>query len=74
MKILIILISFVVYLIVLTLFERLYYKTGIGKWFYHDILKEHVPDDDYSYDGFSLHSHCKHCGKEIRKDSHGNWF
>ena len=52
----------------------LYLKRGIGKGFYHDILKWHKPDDSESFNGCSSCSICKYCGKEIMQDSQGNWF
>lgn len=52
----------------------LYLTTGVGKWFYHDILQWHLPNDTQSFDGCSFCSHCKYCGKEILQDSQGNWF
>jgi hypothetical protein len=54
----------------------LYLKKGIGKWFYHDILEWHVPDNSgvYKYDGLNLKTICRHCKKEIMQDSQGNWF
>lgn len=51
-----------------------YLATGIGKKFYHDILKWHKPNNIRSFDGCSCHSTCKYCGKEIMQDSQGNWF
>ena len=53
----------------------LYMITGIGKFFYHNVLGWHKPSNEESfYDGCSLHNHCKYCGKEIMQDSQGNWF
>lgn len=47
----------------------------IFNWFYHDVLKWHLPDyNSLGFDGCSLHSHCKFCNKEIIMDSQGNWF
>jgi hypothetical protein len=44
-------------------------------WFYHDILKWHLPDyNSLEFDGCNLHAHCKFCNKEITMDSQGNWF
>ena len=51
-----------------------YEKTGFGKRFFHDILKWHEPIDEQHYDGCNWHSKCKHCGKDIIRDSHNNWF
>lgn len=52
----------------------LYEKFGWFKWFYHDILWWHKPTDEREFDGCSLHSRCKYCGREIMQDSQGNWF
>jgi len=52
----------------------LYLATGMGKWFYHDILEWHQPNNKEGFDGCSYHSICKYCGKEIMQDSQGNWF
>lgn len=51
-----------------------YFKFGIGKWFLHDIMHWHLPDETSSFDGCSIHSYCKFCNKEIMQDSQGNWF
>jgi hypothetical protein len=53
----------------------LYFKLGWFKFFYHDFLHWHTPDDSpHSFDGLSEHATCKHCGKDIMQDSQGNWF
>lgn len=52
----------------------LYEKFGLFKTFYHDVLGWHEPIDEYEFDGCNLHSVCKYCGKEIMRDSQGNWF
>lgn len=53
----------------------LYFKLGFFKFFYHDLLGWHTPDDSPQYsDGCSQHATCKHCGKDIMMDSQGNWF
>ena len=47
----------------------------IFNWFYHDVLEWHMPNDELQeFDGCSIHTHCKFCGKEIMQDSQGNWF
>lgn len=69
-----VLIAVAVYIVANLVFGNLYLRTGIGKWLYHDIFGWHRPDNNYSFDGCSLHSHCKDCGKEIMQDSQGNWF
>ena len=53
----------------------LYFKFGVLKFFYHDLLGWHMPDGSPKWsDGLSEHAICKHCGKEIMQDSQGNWF
>lgn len=54
----------------------LYFKLGWFKKFFHDLLLWHQPAkcEEQSFDGCSIHSICKHCGKEIMQDSQGNWF
>lgn len=52
----------------------LYLTTGLGKWFYHDVMEWHMPTDSQGFDGCSFTSTCKYCGKEIMEDSQGNWF
>lgn len=63
-------------LILLLVFSPIYLLTGFGKLFYHDILGWHMPDRSVNktFDGCSVHSKCKHCGKDIMQDSQGNWF
>lgn len=51
----------------------LYHKFGLFKTFYHDVLKWHEPTTIW-FDRCYIHSVCKHCGKEIMRDSRGNWF
>lgn len=53
-----------------------YFKFGFGKCFFHDVMKWHIPKETgkSTFDGCSLHNHCKFCGKEIMQDSQGNWF
>ena len=48
------------------------FKSGV--WLFHDIMGWHYPDDSSSFDGCSVHSHCRYCKKEIMQDSQGNWF
>lgn len=53
----------------------LYFKFGFMKFWYHDVLGWHTPDDSPQYnDGCSQHATCKYCGKDIMQDSQGNWF
>ena len=49
-------------------------KGRFFKWFYHNILEWHIPNAEERFDGCSFHSTCKICGKEIIRDSQGNWF
>lgn len=52
-----------------------YYKWGMFKFFYHDFMDWHSPDDNpKKFDGCNMHARCKHCGKDIMQDSQGNWF
>jgi len=46
----------------------------VCKWFFHNVMKWHLPNNEESFDGCSIHSTCKFCGKEIMQDSQGNWF
>ena len=71
----IIVIACVVYLLSVMLCP-LYFEYGKIKWFYHDIMGWHMPneDDPEYFDGCSVHAKCKHCGKGIMQDSQGNWF
>lgn len=53
----------------------LYFKFGAFKFYYHDFLHWHRPDGSpLRNDGLTDHSICKHCGKDIMRDSQGNWF
>ncbi len=53
----------------------LYFKFGFLKFFYHDLLGWHTPDDSPQwFDGCSDHAVCKYCGQEIMQDSQGNWY
>ena len=49
---------------------------GWFKLFFHDVLLWHRPAKkaDRYFDGCSVHSTCKYCGKEIIQDSQGNWI
>ena len=49
-------------------------KGRVFKWFYHNVLEWHLPNEEQRFDGCSIHSTCKFCGKEIMQDSQGNWF
>lgn len=53
----------------------LYFGFGLLKFWYHDFLGWHVPNDSPQWsDGLSQHAVCKHCSKDIMQDSQGNWF
>ena len=54
----------------------LYFKFGLFKFFYHDLMGWHTPDEnaEETFDGASIHSKCKYCGRDIMMDSQGNWF
>ena len=59
----------------ITVMPALYFKAGLFKRFYHDIMGWHLPDDSpQTFDGCSIHARCKYCGQEIMQDSQGNWF
>lgn len=50
-------------------------KGHIFNWFYHNVMKWHLPDDKpQEFNGCNVHAHCKFCGKEIMQDSQGNWY
>ena len=51
----------------------LYKETGIGRWFFHDILKWHIPKEKHKA-GYYTSSKCMICEKPLIKDSHGNWL
>lgn len=53
----------------------LYFKFNLFKFWYHDVLHWHTPDNSPQwFDGCSEHAKCKHCGQDIMQDSQGNWF
>lgn len=52
----------------------LYSLTGFNRWFFDRILGWHKPNDKVGFDGVSLISTCKYCGKKIMQDGQGNWF
>lgn len=53
----------------------LYLKFGFFKFYYHNLLGWHVPDNSPKWsDGCSTHAVCKYCGREVMQDSQGNWF
>lgn len=48
---------------------------NIFKKIFHDMLGWHQPDaSNQTFNGCSIGSVCKYCGKEILLDSQGNWF
>lgn len=69
--------TIIVILIAIMLVTGIIYLISKGrlfKLFYHDILEWHLPNGEQGFDGCSVHSVCKFCGKEIMQDSQGNWF
>ncbi len=56
--------------------DILYFKFGFFKTWFHDILGWHQPDTNKVqwFDGCSEHATCKYCGRDIMRDSQGNWF
>lgn len=58
------------------IFAPFYFKFGFCKKFFHDVLGWHTPTETEknTFIGCSMRNHCKFCGKEIMKDSQGNWF
>lgn len=68
-------IAIAIFYIITVVLCPFYFKLGWFKFFYHDILGWHVPDDSEQWsDGCSQHAKCRHCGREIMQDSQGNWF
>lgn len=63
-------------LIIFILTATIYSLTNgkVFKFFYHNILEWHIPNEDKSFDGCSYMSTCRICGKPILQDSQGNWF
>ena len=49
-------------------------KIKLFRKLFHDILGWHKPIDEIGFNGCSLTSKCKICGKKILQDSQGNWF
>ena len=50
--------------------QKLYFRFGFLKFWYHDFLDWHTPAEE-SKDN---HIVCKYCDKDIMQDSQGNWF
>lgn len=48
----------------------------VSAFIFCKVLGWHKPykNAPYWYDGCSVHSTCKRCGKEVMRDSQGNWF
>ncbi len=74
-------IRFVVVLVLMAMvgtfftFALLYFKKGMGKNFYHNVLHWHTPSDGpKTIDECRTGAVCKYCGKKIIMDSQGNWF
>lgn len=44
------------------------------RWWAHDYLGWHAPEQTIGFDGCSLTANCEFCGKHILQDSQGNWF
>ena len=65
----------VTWLVVLLIGGSIYWKFGIFKKFFHNVLEWHQPMRGIEgHDGASFHATCKYCGKDIMMDSQGNWF
>lgn len=65
----------VIFIVAFLIGSVIYLRTGLFKFFYHDILDWHQPDNSPQwYDSCSNHATCKYCNKEIMQDSQGNWF
>jgi len=39
-----------------------------------NVLDRHRPVEKFDFDGCSLVSYCRNCGRKILRDSQGNWF
>jgi len=65
---------FVVAVILFVIGAILFTLFGFFKFFYHDILNWHSPNDELFFDGNSFCSKCKYCNHKIMQDSQGNWF
>lgn len=53
----------------------LYLNFGTFKRWFHGVLEWHRPDKTRTWnDGRATYSQCKWCGKEIMRDSQGNWL
>lgn len=65
----------IAYAMVFMILPPIYYKTGFGAQFYHDLLRWHTPSEgEYMSNGVNCRNVCKYCRLPIIKDSQGNWF
>lgn len=60
--------------VILYVASLLYFKKGLFKSWFHNVLEWHIPSNEISFDGTSFESRCKYCKKHILQDSQGNWF
>ena len=63
--------------LLITVIGGITYLLSTGKYFrklYHDVFEWHLPTEEQGFDGCSMHSTCKICGKWIMQDGQGNWF
>ena len=42
--------------------------------FFHRVFGWHWPAKERTFDGCSIGSQCRYCGRKILLDSQGNWF
>lgn len=68
-----VLVTIEIAVIIFLICSLLYTHYGFFKRFFHNGLHWHEPTTIW-FDDFQVHSICKHCGKEIMRDSQGNWF
>lgn len=63
------------WLIFLLIGGAIYWRFGLFKKLFHNVLEWHQPKYGIEgHDGASFHATCKYCGKDIMMDSQGNWF
>ena len=69
-------IIFIVTIYMMCSYVYLISKGRTFTWLFHDVMGWHIPDDKepQEFDGCSVHTRCKFCGREIIRDSQGNWF
>lgn len=58
--------------IIFLICSLLYTHCGFFERFFHNGLHWHEPTTIW-FDDYQVHSICKHCCKEIMRDSQGNW-